>query len=96
MRRSNTDKTGKPFKKTLRDLVWAKRTPHVWGNDWGIDKYGNLINYHQYGKVSHRNGWDIDHSKPVSAGGTDHPNNLQPVQSHYNRYIKSDNYPFFG
>ncbi len=26
-------------------------------------------------------GWNVDHSKPQSKGGTDHLNNLQPMNS---------------
>lgn len=93
-RKCNTDCQNKSFKKSLIDQVWNKRVPHVWGLEWGLDKYGNLIKYSEYGKVSQKYGWDIDHSNPISNKGTDHINNLQPLQSYYNRYIKSDHYPW--
>ena len=32
-----------------------------------------------YGTVGARGAWHIDHSKPRSRGGTDHPNNLFPA-----------------
>ena len=37
-------------------------------------------------------GWEIDHIKPVSKGGTDDLSNLQPLQWENNRR-KGDNYP---
>jgi 5-methylcytosine-specific restriction endonuclease McrA len=37
-------------------------------------------------------GWEIDHIRPVSDGGADDLENLQPLQWENNRY-KSDNWP---
>lgn len=54
------------------------------------DKMGNTIYKPSYGKNTEM-GWQVDHSKPQSKGGTDHLNNLQPMQSKANR-IKSDKY----
>jgi hypothetical protein len=96
MRKNNTTFAGNTFSKSLKDDVWTKRTPHPWGPDWGYDKFRHIINYQQYGKATHKYGWDIDHSRPVAKGGTDHINNLQPLQSYYNRYVKRDNYPWGG
>ena len=93
-RSCSTDCSGNNFNRNLINYVWGKRTPHPWGIGWGYDRFGNLIKYDDYGKVSKRYGWDIDHSNPVSNGGSDHGNNLQPLQSYYNRYIKADNYPW--
>lgn len=45
----------------------------------------------KYGKTEEW-GWEIDHVKPVSAGGTDDLSNLQPLQWENNRH-KGDNYP---
>ena len=38
-------------------------------------------------------GWEIDHLKPVSKGGTDHLNNLAPTYWHKNRQ-KGNKYPY--
>lgn len=47
------------------------------------DKFGNVMYRHSYGKTSEM-GWNVDHSKPQSLGGTDHLNNLQPMNSRAN------------
>lgn len=47
------------------------------------DIYGNTMYRPSYGKTSEM-GWNVDHSKPQSLGGTDHLNNLQPMNSRAN------------
>jgi hypothetical protein len=75
--------------------VWLKRTKgHPWGSNWGYDAYGNSIKKEDYGDTKSQWGWDIDHSKPKVKNGTDHINNLQPLQTYHNRVVKSDNYPW--
>jgi 5-methylcytosine-specific restriction endonuclease McrA len=37
--------------------------------------YG-LISWINYGKLGERGAWEVDHSIPVSRGGSDHMNNL--------------------
>lgn len=75
--------------------MWKKRgKPHPWGSGWGYDAYGNSIKYEDYGNSKSQWGWDIDHSKPLAHGGTDHLNNLQPLKCYDNRVVKSDNYPW--
>ena len=56
------------------------------------DKYGNPIFYRSYGKETPQ-GWEIDHFLPVSKGGTDRIDNLQPLQWAENRR-KSNHYPY--
>lgn len=47
------------------------------------DIYGNTMYRYSYGKTSAM-GWNVDHSKPQALGGTDHLNNLQPMNSRAN------------
>lgn len=47
------------------------------------DIYGNTMYKPSYGKMSPM-GWNVDHSKPQALGGTDHLNNLQPMNSKAN------------
>ena len=72
------------------DQIWDKGQP-VRGKDpekYRNDIYGNTMYKHSYGKTSEM-GWSVDHSKPQSKGGTDHLNNLQPMNSIAN--IKKSN-----
>lgn len=75
------------------DKVWDKgrkiqgKNPDVYRKD----PHGNPIYKHSYG----RNGplsWHIDHSMPVSVGGSDSLRNKQPLQAKANLQ-KSNNYP---
>lgn len=54
------------------------------------DIYGNIMFKNSYGKNSSM-AWDVDHSKPVSKGGTNHLNNLQPLNPTANKK-KSNKY----
>ena len=80
------------FSKERIDQVWDKgeiipgKNPDLYRQD----KYGNQMYKPSYGKFSEQ-GWNIDHSKPQSKGGTDHLNNLQPMNSRAN-CKKSDKY----
>jgi hypothetical protein len=69
-----------------KDAVWELAKP-VRGCDADRvrqDPYGNRICYNSYGK-STAMGWDIDHIKPQSRGGSDNIRNLQALQSSTNR-----------
>ena len=48
------------------------------------DVYGNILKYDDYGDDS-ETGWEIDHIKPKSRGGSDYLRNLQPLQTKINR-----------
>lgn len=55
-----------------------------------LDKFGNQMYKPSYGKISEM-GWNVDHSKPQAKGGTNHLNNLQPMNSRAN-FRKNDQY----
>jgi hypothetical protein len=65
--------------------IWDKGQPIEGKNPdlYRADKYGNTMYKPSYGKMSEM-GWNVDHSKPQSLGGTDHLNNLQPMNSRAN------------
>ena len=74
------------------DQIWEKGGV-IRGKDpdlYRSDKFGNTMYKHSYGKTSVM-GWNVDHSKPQVLGGTDHLNNLQPMNSRANS-SKNDKY----
>jgi len=75
------------------DNAWEKAKP-IQGknpNEYRKDPSGNVIRKASYGTLG-KFGWEIDHKKPKSKGGTDNPRNIQPLHWKNNRQ-KSDNYP---
>ena len=69
-----------------KDSVWEKGNT-IRGKKSDLyrkDELGNTMYYASYGKSTDM-GWEIDHSKPQSKGGTDHLNNLQPLNTSANR-----------
>ncbi len=82
----------KRFSQTRIDQVWDKgevirgKNPDLYRKDM----FGNTMYKPSYGKYTPM-GWNIDHSKPQSKGGTDHLNNLQPMNSRANS-SKNDKY----
>jgi hypothetical protein len=90
-----TTLNGMQFCEEMKAKVWSK-AKIVKGKDPAQirkDKFGNDIHYNKYGNINSENGWEIDHSKPKAKKGTDHINNLQPLQWNENR-LKSDIYPY--
>lgn len=74
--------------KNLIDKVWKKAKP-VRGEDptkVRQDPYGNKISKSQFGKTG-PSGWEIDHIKPASKGGSDATANLQALQTSKNREL---------
>ena len=50
------------------------------------DPYGNQLYRNSYGKDTPQ-GWNIDHIKPQSVGGSDNLRNLQALQSNKNKSL---------
>lgn len=72
--------------KSQKDRVWNKaakargKNPNLYRKD----PYGNLMYKPSHGKSSEM-GWDIDHIKPRSKGGSNRTHNLQALNSSVNR-----------
>ena len=75
-----------------KEHVWNKAKP-VRGknpNQYRRDSKGNVIYKAAYGRNSPM-GWQVDHIKPKSKGGSDHRRNLQALQTGANQR-KSNKY----
>ncbi|KAL0487807.1 helicase with zinc finger domain [Acrasis kona] len=83
------------FTQDEKDAAWEKAAtiPGYNPDTHRQDQVGNIMYKHSYGKQTPM-GYDIDHSKPLSKGGTYHPNNLNAMQSEQNRCDKNDAYPY--
>jgi len=94
-RKHSTNKSGGSFSETTIDAVW-KKGKVVAGSDPDVlrkDVCGAWIQRDLYGDTTEGGkGWEIDHDKPESMGGTDDADNLQPLQWENNRH-KGDDWP---
>ena len=75
-------------KKSLVDRVWdkAKKIRGENPNFVRKDPYGNRIRKSHFGRDTPE-GWEVDHIKPQSKGGSDHIRNLQAMQTAKNREL---------
>jgi len=81
-RELNTDSNGKAWSEQTKNEVWKKgrSVPDYSDKIWRYDKCGKLMKWSEHGNRNANNGWEIDHIDPVSNGGGDNLNNLQPLQ----------------
>ena len=83
------------FSDAKLEQIWEKaKVPNEKIKDeWRKDYAGAWINRVKYGEESDY-GWEVDHAKPVSKGGSDELSNLVPLHWKNNR-TKGDDYPSF-
>jgi hypothetical protein len=65
----------------------ARSANAMFGPDYRIDDFGNLIRWQDYGKHSSPHGWEIDHALPSALGGSDHLSNLRALHCKTNRSL---------
>ena len=75
-----------------KDQAWEKAKPIRGKSEdvWRKDQQGNKIRKGSYGTTG-KYGWELDHKKPKSKGGSDSSKNIQPLHWKENRK-KSDKY----
>jgi 5-methylcytosine-specific restriction endonuclease McrA len=95
MRRHGTKTNGEPFTDEEIRAVWRRGAPVplTHSDQFRKDSCHAWIHFGKYGEtLAGGCGWEIDHILPVSQGGTDALENLQPLQWQNNR-SKGDDWP---
>jgi hypothetical protein len=91
-RQPNTQSDGEAFSRQVIEAVWSKgaSADNVLGQK--RDGCAALMERIEFGNRHATTGWEIDHIKPVAAGGSDDLVNLQPLQWK-NNAAKADTWP---
>jgi 5-methylcytosine-specific restriction endonuclease McrA len=84
-RHRGTTASGKLFDAATIEAVWEKARISKRHTPLRLDALGSLIWKPAHGSTHSKFGWEIDHIKPVAAGGGDELENLQPLQWENNR-----------
>jgi len=79
-RQPSTDAAGRPFDEAIIEAVWSRAPLSSDHPPMKTDAHGTLIWREGYGNTNSRFGWKIAHKSPISKGGKDELDNLQPLQ----------------
>lgn len=90
-RKHNTTKDGNDWTEETKIAVWnnSRVIPNHPSNIYRWDKCDSVIKWSEHGNRDSEHGWEIDHINPVSNGGEDNIENLQPLNWKNNK-DKSD------
>jgi len=80
-RQQNSTKEGNSWTEATKIIVWNKggEIPQYSPEIWRCDKCGGVMKWSDHGDRQSKYGWEIDHINPVSNGGDDSIDNLQPM-----------------
>jgi len=81
LRNYNTNERGEAWTRNQIDQVWKKGiiVANYSPDLWRLDRCGIMMNFFEHGNKNSQYGWEIDHINPVSNGGKDNLENLQPL-----------------